>query len=189
MAFFVLRGASVHLYFSSLPIDLEVVVLEPSIAKDHTLLFKAGDSKECPFGVGLVTENYVYHFGDLSCFIGGAVYIVYQYGARDTSGANTLYMDKIFIYEAAHSSGVQKRLDGVHLAGVGGTNLDGEDDGYSVGIESIGRESFGKSLFLFGPLRQGFPDQSGGEGATIDSQLFILTSSMFNTTNLFTDSD
>ena len=119
--------------------------------------------------MGLVTENYVYHFGDLPCFIGGAVYIVYQYGARDTPGTNTLHMDKIFIYKAAHSSRVQKHLDGVHLAGVGSTDLDGEDDGHSVGIESIGRESFGKSLFPFGPLRQGFPDQSEGEGVTIGS--------------------
>jgi len=35
------EGASVHLYFSSLPIDLWVMVLEPGIAKDHTLLSEA----------------------------------------------------------------------------------------------------------------------------------------------------
>jgi len=44
----------VHLYFSSLPIDLQVVVLEPGITKDHVLLSEAGDSKERPFGVGFV---------------------------------------------------------------------------------------------------------------------------------------
>jgi len=76
-ASFASRGASVHLYFSGLPIGLGVVVLELSVAKDHALPFKAGDSEECPFGVGLVMENYVYHFGDLPCFIGGAVYVVH----------------------------------------------------------------------------------------------------------------
>jgi len=55
---FVLREALVHLYFSGLPIDLWVMVLEPGIAEDHTLLFKVGDGEECPFGVGLVMEDF-----------------------------------------------------------------------------------------------------------------------------------
>jgi len=186
---FTLREALVHLYFSGLPIDLGVVVLEPSVAEDHALLSKAGDSEECPFGVGLVMENYVYHFGDLPCFVGGAVHIVHWYGARDALGANTLCTDKIFIYEATHSSGVQKHLDRVYLAGIGGTDLDREDNEHSMGIESVGRESFGESLFPFGSLRQGFPDRSGGGDVTIGSQLSVLTSSTFNTANLFTDSD
>jgi len=53
-ASFISRRALVHLYFSSLPIDLQVVVLEPGITKDHVLLSEAGDSKERPFGVGFV---------------------------------------------------------------------------------------------------------------------------------------
>jgi len=77
---FISRGALVHLYFSSLPIDLWVVILELCIAKDHALLSKAGDGKECPFGVDLVAEDYIYYFRDLTCFIGGAVYVVYWYG-------------------------------------------------------------------------------------------------------------
>jgi len=53
------------------------VVLEPGIAKDHALLSEARDSEECPFRVGFVTEDYIYHFGDLTCLIGGAVYVVH----------------------------------------------------------------------------------------------------------------
>jgi len=77
---FILRGAPVHLYFSGLPIDLWVVILEPHIAEDHTLLSKAGDGEECPFGVGLVMEDYIYYFGDLTYFVGRAVHVVYLYG-------------------------------------------------------------------------------------------------------------
>ena len=51
----------------------------------------------------------------------------------------------------------------MHLAGVGGTDLNREDDGCSVGIKSVGGELFGESLFSFGSPRQGFPVQSGGE--------------------------
>jgi len=121
------------------------------------------DSEEYPFGVSLVTEYYVYHFGNLPCFVGEAIYVVYRYGVKDAPNGNTFRTDKILIYEAAHSSRVQKRLDGVYLAGVGGTDLNREDHGRFTGIESIGGESFGESLLPFGPLRQGFPVWSGRE--------------------------
>jgi len=74
---FVLRRASVHLYLSGLPIDLQVMVLKPGIVKDHALLSKARDSEECSFEVGFVMENYIYHFRDLTCFVGGAVHVVH----------------------------------------------------------------------------------------------------------------
>jgi len=48
---------------------------------------------------------------------------------KDAPGANTLHMDKVLVYEAAHSSRVQKHLDRVHLTGVSSTDLDGKDDG------------------------------------------------------------
>jgi len=106
VASFALRGASVNLYFSSLSIDLRIVVLEPDIAEDHALLSKTGDGKEHPFGVSFVTEDYIYHFGDLTCLIGGAVHVVHQYRTRDALGTYTFCMDKIFIYKVICSFGV-----------------------------------------------------------------------------------
>ena len=107
------------------------------------MLSKAGDSEERPFGVGFVMKNYVYNFGDLACLIGGAVYIVHQYGARDAPGVNTFHTDEVLIYEVAYSSGVEKHLDGMHLAGVCGADFYREDDRCSAGIKGIDRESFG----------------------------------------------
>ena len=52
--FFALRGALVHMYLSSLPIDLWVVVLKPGVAEDHALLSETGDSKERSFRVSFV---------------------------------------------------------------------------------------------------------------------------------------
>jgi len=143
VASFTSRGALVHLYFSGLPIDLQVVVLKPGIAEDHALLSEAGEGKEHPFRVGFVTEDYIYNFRDLTCFIGGAIHIVHWYGVRDALGANTLSMDKVFIYEAACSFRVQKCLDRIHLAGVSGTDLYRKNDRHSTGIEGVGRELFG----------------------------------------------
>jgi len=141
-ASFTSRRALVHLYFSGLPIDLRVVVLEPGITEDHVLLSKVGDSEECPFGVGFVAEDYVYNFGDLACLVGGTVHVIHRYGARDAPSVNTFHSDEVSIYEVAHSSGVQKRFDGVHLAGVCGADFYWEDDRRSAGVKGIDGESF-----------------------------------------------
>jgi len=142
-ASFTARRASVHLYFSGLPIDLRVVVLEPGITEDHVLLPKARDSVERSFGMGFVAEDYVYNFGDPACFIGGAVHIVHRYGARDAPSVNTFRPYKVSIYEVARSSRVQKRFNGVHLAGVCGADFYWEDDRRSTGVKGIDGESFG----------------------------------------------
>jgi len=138
------------------------MVLEPGVAKDHVLLPEVGDSEERPFRVGLITEDYIYHFRDLPRFVRGAVYVEHRYGTRNAPGTDTFHTDKILVYKVASGSGVQKRFDRMHLAGVGGTDLDGQDDRRSAGVESVGRESFGESFLLFGSLRQGCPDRSGG---------------------------
>jgi len=112
--------------------------------------------------VGLITEDYIHHFGDLPCFVRGAVYVEHRYRTRDAPGTDTSHMNKILVYEVAGGSGVQKRFDGMHLAGVGGTDLDRQDDRRSAGIEGVGRESFGEFFLPFGSPWQGCSDQSGG---------------------------
>jgi len=62
---------------------------------------------------------------------------------RDVPGANTLHMDKVFIYEVACSSGVQKRLDGTYLASVSGADLYRKDNRCFAGIKGVGGESSG----------------------------------------------
>jgi len=123
MASFISRRTLVHLYFSGLLIDLRVVVLEPGITEDHVLPSKAGDSEEHPFRVGFVMENHVYHFRDLTCLVGGAIYIVHWYRVRNALGVNAFHLNKVSIYEVACSSRVQKRLDRMHLAGVCGADF------------------------------------------------------------------
>jgi len=139
---FILRRTLIHLYFSSLPIDFWVVVLEPGVTKDHVLPSEARDSEERPFGVGFVTENYIYHFRDLTCLVGEAVHIVHQYGARDAPGVIAFRSDEVSIYKVACSSRIQKRLDGMHLAGICGADFYWQDDRRSTSIKDVDRESF-----------------------------------------------
>ena len=119
------------------------MVIEPGITEDHVLPSKAGDSEERSFGVGFVTENHVYHFRDLTCLVGGAVHVVHRYRARDALGVNAFRSDEVSIYEVARGSGVQKRLNGMHLASVCGTDFYRENDRHSAGVEGVDRESFG----------------------------------------------
>jgi len=142
MASFASRRASVHLYFSSLPVDLQIVVLEPGVTEDYTLPSEAGDSEECPFGVSFLIEDYIYHFGDLTSLVGGAVHVVHWYGARDALGTNTFCMDKVLIYEVAHSSRVQKRLDEMYLAGVCDADFYQKDNRCPMSVEGVGGELF-----------------------------------------------
>jgi len=121
-----------------LPIDLQIIVLEPGVAEDHALLPKVRDGKKRSFGVGLIMEDYIHYFGDLSCFVRGAIHVEHRYGTRDALGTNTFRMDKILVYEVAGGSGVQKHFDGMHLAGVGGTNLSQTSFGHiSINSPSI----------------------------------------------------
>ena len=133
----------VHLHFSGLPVDFRIMVLEPGVTKDHALLPEVGDGEEHPFGVGFITEDHVYYFGDLSGFIRGTVHVEHWYGARDVLGANTLHTDKIFIYEITCSSGVQKCFDGMYFASVSGTDFYREDNRCSADVEGVGEELSG----------------------------------------------
>ena len=119
------------------------MVLEPGVAEDHALLPEVRDGKERPFGVGLITEDYIHYFRDLSCFVRGAVHVEHRYGMRDAPGTNTFRMDKILVYEVAGGSRVQKCFDGMHLASVSSADFYREDDRCSASIEGIGRKLFG----------------------------------------------
>ena len=68
---------------------------------------------------------------------------IHRYGARDALSVNTFRPYEVSIYEVARSSGVQKHLDGVHLAGVCGADFYWEDDQRSMGVKGIDGESFG----------------------------------------------
>jgi len=167
------------------------MVLEPGVAEDHALLPEVRDSKERPFGVGLIIEDYVHYFRDLSCFVRGAIHVEHWYGTRDAPGTNTFCIDKILVYEVASGSGVQKRFDRMHLAGIGGTDLYRQDDRRSMGVEGVGRESSGEFFSHLGLQGRAVLTGAGGKrgGVSIGSRISVLNSSTSNTANLLTSSD
>ena len=119
------------------------MVFEPGITEDHALSSEAGDSEECPFRVGFVMENHIYHFQDLTCLVGRAIHVVHRYGARDAPGVNAFRSDEVSIYEVVRGSRVQKHLDGMYFTSVCGTDFYREDDRRSMGVKGVDGESFG----------------------------------------------
>ena len=66
----------IHLHFSGLPIDLQIMVLEPGVAKDHALLPEVRDGKEYSFRVDLVMEDYIHHSSTLNTGMGQEMFQV-----------------------------------------------------------------------------------------------------------------
>ena len=58
-----------HHYLPSLPVNLQVMLLEPSKPKDDVLFPEVSDCKGCAFHVSIIPENCVYDFCDQSCLI------------------------------------------------------------------------------------------------------------------------
>jgi len=167
------------------------MVLEPGVTEDHVLLPKVRDGEECPFGVGLITEDHIYHFGDLSCFV------------REPSTLNTGMGQEMLrvLIPLVRTKSLSMKLPVVPESKSALTE-------YTLLVSvvpiSIGRmidvprasrvlaESCLGSLFSHLGLRSKAV-LTGGEGEkggmSIGSQTSVLTSSTSNTANLLTSGD
>ena len=64
-----------HHYLPSLPVNLQVMLLEPSKPKDEVLFHKVSDCEGHAFCMSIILENCVYNFHDQSCLIMSSVNI------------------------------------------------------------------------------------------------------------------
>ena len=99
------------------------MTLEPVVAENQALLPESGDRQEHPLGVSLVPENYIYNFGNLTCFIGGTVDVEDQDVTRESSSVYPFQMDEIPVDEASSCSTVQEDFDGVEFTCVCSSNF------------------------------------------------------------------
>ena len=136
--------------FSLFPVNLGVVILEPVVAEDQVLFPKSGDGQKHPFGVSLVPENYIYNFGNLTCFIGGTVDVEDQDVTREGPSIHSFRVDKISVDEASGCSGVQEGLDGVEFACVRSSDFYWQEKRSSSCVQGTNQEKLGQSLLLLG---------------------------------------
>ena len=64
-----------HHYLLSPPVNLWVMLLEPSKSKDDVLLPKVSDCKGHVFHMSIILEDCVYNFCDRSCLIASSINI------------------------------------------------------------------------------------------------------------------
>jgi hypothetical protein len=72
--------ASAHLDLLGIPVDLGVVLPEPGVPEDESLLAKPGDSELNSLTVTLVTEDQSRDISDEAGLIGRAVHIEHRDG-------------------------------------------------------------------------------------------------------------
>ena len=72
-----------HGHFLGLPVDLQIVLLEPSEAKDDILLSQASDCKGGAFRVVIKSEDCIYNLHKKACFVWSTIYIVDQNGKEE----------------------------------------------------------------------------------------------------------
>ena len=64
-----------HHYLLSLPVNLWVMLLEPSEPEDDVLFPEVSDCKECAFHMSIIPENCVYNFCDRTCLVVSSINI------------------------------------------------------------------------------------------------------------------
>ena len=64
-----------HHYLPSLPVNLWVMLLEPSKPEDDVLFPKVSDHEGCAFHMSIIPENGVYNLCDQTCLIMSSINI------------------------------------------------------------------------------------------------------------------
>ena len=66
---------STHHYFPNSPVNLWVMLLEPSKPEDDVLFPEVSDCEGCAFCMSIILENCVYNFHDQTCPVVGSINI------------------------------------------------------------------------------------------------------------------
>ena len=89
-----------------LPVNLWIVLFQPSKTQDDILFPQAGNRKGSPLCVIFITENCVYYFCDGACLISGSVYIENRNSSGEVLSHEAVPSDKTYIHELAGSSAI-----------------------------------------------------------------------------------
>ena len=115
--------AASHLHFSSGPVDVRVVLLQPGMPHDHVLPPQASDSKEGTFRVVLVPKHQFHHLSDGACLVQSAVDVLDWNQVGEGSSGESISLDITSVNEHSSHPRVQERSDGLHFTGINGLEL------------------------------------------------------------------
>ena len=115
--------ALTHHYFPSLPVNLRVMLLEPSKPEDDVLFPEVSDCKGRAFHMSIILENHVYNFCDRTCLVTSSVNIEDWDGTLQLPSAKSVTFHIVPVHELAGGSAVDKCRSGFDFHSVCGLDL------------------------------------------------------------------
>ena len=110
-------------YLPSLPVNLWVMLLEPSKPKDDVLFPEVSDCKGRAFHMSIIPENCVYNFHDRTCLITSSINIEDWDGTLQLPSAKSVTFHVVLVHELTGGSTVNKCGSGFDFCSVCGLDL------------------------------------------------------------------
>ena len=121
-----------HGHLPSLPVDLQVVLLEPGEAQDDILLSQAGDCEGGAFRVVIESEDCIHNPCNGVRFVWSAIYVVDWNGTDEFSSGEAVAFHIAPVHELTHGTTVYKGWTGFDFSGVCGLDSHFDDQGFGT---------------------------------------------------------
>ena len=92
-----------HHYLLGLPVNLWVMLLEPSKSEDDVLFPKVSDCKGCAFHMSVIPENCVNNFHDQTCLVASSINIEDWDGMLQLPSVKSVMFHIVPVHELAGS--------------------------------------------------------------------------------------
>ena len=112
-----------HHYLLGLPVNLWVMLLEPSKSKDDVLFPKVGDCKGRAFHMSIILENCVNDFCDQTCLIASSIHIENWDGMLQLLSGKSVTFHIVLVHELTSGSAVYECRSGFDFRSVCGLDL------------------------------------------------------------------
>ena len=112
-----------HHYLPSLPVNLWVMLLEPSKPEDDVLFPKVSDHKGHAFHMSIIPENCVNDFRDRTCLIASSIDIEDWDGMLQLPSVKSVTFHIVPVHELAGGSTVDECRSGFDFRSVCGLDL------------------------------------------------------------------
>ena len=103
-----LGGATTHLYFTGLPVNLRIMLFQPGVPKNEGLTTQAGDRESGAFCVILKMQDDVDNLGDQAGFIPGPINIEHRNEMSELMHVEMIFLDISAVNELTDGTTVHK---------------------------------------------------------------------------------
>ena len=112
-----------HHYLPGLPVNLWVMLLEPSKSKDDVLFPKVSDCEGRAFRMSIIPENCVNDFRDQTCLVTSSIHIENWDGTLQLPSGKSVTFHVVLVHELTSGSAVYECRSGFDFHSVCGLDL------------------------------------------------------------------